>query len=83
MRIIELSENDPNSFTTYTVTFDELCSDRLKHPVQEFVLTHIPTSMEQVKRIATVTGAAAAVLSGTAFAAIKIGAKRKSEKKFQ
>lgn len=83
VRIIELSENDTNSFTTYTVTFDELCSDRLKHPVQEFVLTHIPTSMEQVKRIATVTGAAAAVLSGTAFAAIKIGAKRKSEKKFQ
>ena len=40
--------------------------------------------MEQVKRIATVTGAAVAVLSGTAFAAIKIvGAKRKSEKKFQ
>ena len=52
VRIIELDKNDLSEFNTYTVTYDELTSEKLSKPLKEFVLTHIPTSMEQVKRLA-------------------------------
>ena len=64
-RVIELDAKDLSTFTTYTVTFDELTSDKLSNPLQEFIFTHIPTSMEQVKRLALI-GAGAAAVTGTA-----------------
>ena len=54
VRIIEVPEADARAFTTRTVTFDDLTNDPLHAPLLEFMLTHIPTSMEQVKRIAFV-----------------------------
>lgn len=70
VRIFEIDENNPTDFSTHTLTFDELCSDKLKKPLTEFVLTHLPTSMEQIKRIAAVTAAAAAAAAVTAAAVI-------------
>lgn len=54
VRIIELDKNAPESFSTYTVTYEELTDEKLSAPVKEFFLTHIPTSMEQVKRLAAI-----------------------------
>ncbi len=54
VRIFELDKNDLSSFNTYTVTYEELTDERLSAPVKEFILTHIPTSMEQVKRLAAI-----------------------------
>ncbi len=68
VRLFDLDENDLSTFETTTLTYKDLCSDKLSRPVKEFVLTHIPTSMEQVKRLAVIAAA------GTAAAAI-IGAK--------
>lgn len=67
VRIFELNESDLSKFETHTATFESLCGDKLQKPLKEFVLTHIPTSMEQVKRIAAigiagVTSAAAAAI---------------------
>ncbi len=64
VRIIELNINDLSSFSTHTLTYKELTDEKLSAPLKEFILTHIPTSMEQVKRIAAVgltVGAAAAI----------------------
>ncbi len=52
VRIIELDNIDLNTFNTYTVTYKELTDEKLSAPIKEFALTHIPTSMEQVKRLA-------------------------------
>lgn len=76
VRIIELDEKTPNDFSTRTVTFDELCDDRLQKPLTEFVLTHIPTSMEQVKRLAAIVGAGGALLSAAALTAYKLKSKK-------
>ncbi len=54
VRIFELDKNNLNEFNNYTVTYEQLTDDKLSAPLKEFVLTHIPTSMEQVKRIAAV-----------------------------
>ncbi len=79
VRIFEVDKSNSRSFSTHTLTFDELCSDKLKKPLTEFVLTHLPTSMEQIKRIASVT---AAVTAATAAAsAIIITRKAKRQKK--
>ena len=61
VRLFELNENDLSSFETKTLTYEELCSDKLSRPVKEFILTHIPTSMEQVKRLAVIAGLAGAI----------------------
>lgn len=52
VRIIELDKNDLTKVSSRTVTFGSLTNDKISAPVKEFVLTHIPSSMEQVKRIA-------------------------------
>lgn len=52
VRIIELDKNDLSAFNTYTLTYEELTDEKLSAPLKEFILTHIPTSMEQVKRLA-------------------------------
>lgn len=54
VRIFELDKNDLTDFNTYTVTYSELTDEKLSSPAKEFFLTHIPTSMEQVKRLAVI-----------------------------
>lgn len=67
MRIIDLDKNDPYTFDTHTITYEELTTEKLSDPIGEFILTHIPSSMEQVKRIAAFTAVAgAAVLTSGA-----------------
>ncbi len=64
VRIINLDCNDLSTFETHTLTYHELTDEKLSAPVKEFVLTHIPTSMEQVKRLAVIAftmGTAAAI----------------------
>lgn len=61
VRIFELDENDLSTFNTHTLTYEQLSADKLSRPVKEFVLTHIPTSMEQVKRLAVIAAAAGTV----------------------
>ncbi len=71
VRMIELDINNLNKFDTYTVTFDELTSDKLSNPLQEFIFAHIPTSMEQVKRIAAVGLMAGSVVGAAGLITIK------------
>ncbi len=77
VRIFELDENNTEKFETHTVTFDELTSDKIEKPIKEFVLTHIPSSMEQVKRIAVVGCAGMAVVGAMGYIAIKKKMKEK------
>ncbi len=72
VRIIELDKKDLSRFDTYTVTFGELTADKLSNPLQEFIFAHIPTSMEQVKRIAAVGLGTAAVLGAAGFVAYRL-----------
>ncbi|MBQ5968843.1 MAG: metallophosphoesterase family protein [Clostridia bacterium] len=48
VRVFELDEG--GSYTTRTVTMDMLCDFRPANPVGEYVLTHAPTSPNQVTR---------------------------------
>ena len=64
MRIITLREEDLSRFDTYTVTFDDLTGDPVRHPIQEFVLTHIPSSIEQVKKWIPLAAAGGALAVG-------------------
>ena len=68
VRIIELDKNDTSDFSTYTVTYEELTDEKLSAPLKEFILTHIPTSMEQVKRLAVIAavGGTAALITAAA-----------------
>lgn len=61
VRLFELDKNNLSDFSTYTLTYDELTDEKLSSPLKEFALTHIPTSMEQVKRLALIGGSAAFV----------------------
>ena len=81
VRIFELDESNTNAFTTRTVTFDSLCSDKLQKPFTEFVLTHIPTSMEQVKRAAALTVAAAAVSAASIIITVKVKKDKKNNER--
>ncbi len=71
VRIVELQKNNLDTFSTYTVTFGELTNDKLSNPLQEFIFTHIPTSMEQVKRIAAIGLTAGAVIGSAGLLALK------------
>lgn len=68
VRMFELDKNDLSDFRTYTVTYEELTDEKLSAPVGEFILTHIPTSMEQVKRLAVIAAAGGCAVLGTAAA---------------
>ena len=67
VRMVEIDKKNLSDFNTYTVTYEELSDEKLSAPMKEFFLTHIPTSMEQVKRLAVICGTvgiAAAVPTG-------------------
>ncbi len=61
VRVVTLDESDLSRFCTYSVAFDELTNDRISEPLNEFVLTHIPSSIEQVKKWIPLAAAGAAV----------------------
>ncbi len=67
VRLFELDENDLSTFETRTLTYEQLTNDRLSRPVKEFVLTHIPTSMEQVKRLAVIAMGLGAISAAAAY----------------
>lgn len=69
VRIVTLREDDLTRFETHTVTFDELTGDRVSKPLQELVLTHIPSSIEQVKKWIPPAAAGAALAGGLAVSA--------------
>ena len=66
MRIVQLSESNLSRFDTYTVTFDELTDDRISEPLNEFVLTHVPSSIEQVKKWIPLAAAGGTLALGAA-----------------
>ena len=70
VRVVTLDESDLSRFETYTVTFDELTKDRIRRPLTEFTLTHIPTSVEQVKKWIPLAAAGAATAGGLATAGL-------------
>jgi len=62
VRIFDIDiSGEKAELNTHTATFGELTSDRVSKPLQEFALTHIPTSMEQVKRLALIATAGSGV----------------------
>lgn len=71
MRIFTLNKDDLSTFETHTITYEELTDEKLSNPIGEFILTHIPTSMEQVKRLAALALGASTVTLTAAAIAIK------------
>lgn len=61
VRIFELSEDSPARYRTYTVTMSDLCNDRASKPFTEFILSHAPSSVAQVKSAAKRLTAAVAI----------------------
>lgn len=70
VRVFELNENDLSKFQTHAITIKELDKDfRPSKPIYDFVLTHAPSSVEQVKKKAfkaVKAVASAAVIVGVA-----------------
>lgn len=67
VRIFDIDEENPRSYSTYTLTAEQLLSSKLKRPVTEYVYTHSPSSVSTavpfvLKR--TAVCAAAAVIAG-------------------
>lgn len=71
VRIFTLNKNDLTNFETHTVTYEELTDEKLSNPIGEFILTHIPTSMEQVKRLAVIAAAGGTITLLGAYAILK------------
>lgn len=62
VRIFVLDENNLRDFKTYTVTMRELCNFKPSRPIWEFLSSHAPSSVEQVKRIAIKTASLSAAV---------------------
>lgn len=52
VRIFELNEEVPAQYHTYTVTMNDLCDYKAAKPLGEFILSHAPSSVAQVKSTA-------------------------------
>lgn len=72
VRCFILNEDAPENYTTYTVTMRELCDDKPSAPFTEFILSHAPSSVAQVKSTLKKTGKAAAVIGAAGFALYKL-----------
>lgn len=74
VRIFEFNEEDIKNYKTYTVTMDEVCKGNYKpaKPIWEFIASHAPTSVKQVKRIATDTLTITASVAAIGYTAFKI-----------
>ena len=64
VRVIELREENPADFVTRTVTYADLTNEPFRAPLVPFVMDRLPTTVEQVKRIALVGGAAGLLTAG-------------------
>lgn len=49
VRIIELDENNLNSFSTRIVTYKDLGFTKLKNPIKDFIYRHSPATMDAAK----------------------------------
>lgn len=74
VRVFEIDEADPAAFTTRTLTYRQAVGGSVSNPALDFALTHIPTSVEQVKKIPVVGEAVVNVVNA-------IGRKLNSDKK--
>ena len=54
VRVFEFDEDDPAAFTTRLVTYRDAVGGEVSNPVLDFALTHIPTSVEEVRKIPVV-----------------------------
>lgn len=63
VRIFELKESNPTDYRTYTVTMDELCDYKPSKPFSEFILSHAPSSVAQVKSTVKKLAVAAVICS--------------------
>ncbi len=61
VRIYTLDENDIRSYSSYTVTMGELCDYKPSKPVKEFIFTHMPSSLDEAKKLIKKVGVAAGV----------------------
>ncbi|MGN1444581.1 MAG: metallophosphoesterase family protein [Acutalibacteraceae bacterium] len=52
VRVFELNEETPAQYHTYTVTMNDLCDYKASKPFLEFILSHAPSSVAQVKSTA-------------------------------
>lgn len=71
VRVFVLDEDKPDGYITYTVTMDSLCKDKPSSPITEFILTHSPSSVNQVKSSAKRFFAASALFGAAGFALYK------------
>ncbi len=71
VRIVALPEENPADFRTRTVTYADLTNEPFRSPLVPFVMDRLPTTMEEVKRIALLGGAAGAVLAGAGLLILK------------
>lgn len=72
VRIFDINNSNSHiTYSTHTVTFRELTNDKVSKPLKEFILTHIPTSMEQVKEIALIFGIAGFAGSAVYYSRLK------------
>ena len=46
MRIIELDESKPNTYSTYTRTYDELVGGKLQKPLFDFISSKAPETVD-------------------------------------
>lgn len=69
VRLYCLKEDDIRSYESYTVTMGELCDYKPSKPVKEFIFSHMPSSVDEVKSILKRVG----IISGAAVAAYIIG----------
>ena len=46
VRIIELDENQPSTYSTYTRTYDELVGDNVSRPLFDFLSSKAPETMD-------------------------------------
>ena len=71
VRVFELDENDPRNYKTHTLTFEELCGNKVEKPLKNFMYSHIPTTADQ----AISMGVRALLVAGAAVAGAVILAK--------
>ncbi|MGN1419828.1 MAG: metallophosphoesterase family protein [Acutalibacteraceae bacterium] len=68
VRIFELDESDLSSFSTRTLTMNMLCHHfKPSEPAKEFILTHSPSSVKQIKGIVIKALAGCSAIAATAF----------------
>ncbi len=66
VRVFTLNETNPTHYETYTITMEDLSNDPLAEPWMEFILQHMPSSVQPVLRAAKKIGAATLAIGAAA-----------------